>query len=185
MRNRKFFAVGVALILLSVSPRLSAQQLASNTASVALSMNIGESVSVSATPGNISFNYSVANGSATASGPISVTTQWSLASTRSSLFTFAGFSSTTGLMGPGSTVIPTSDVFAAYDGGTANPCNGSSGMFPTGQACSAVPLFNAGSGLSGIFAGSHTDSILLSLSGLGAIPAGNYAGTLQIVAVAN
>lgn len=173
-----------ALILLPMQ-QIQAGEIGSGSgaSSVSLSLNVGETLSVLATPANISFTYS--NGVATASGPISVQTSWSLAASRNSLFTYAYFATSTGLT-DGNVIIPASKVFASIDGGAAAACS----------LTSADPNIGAGAGLcptvysvpSGIGAttpiGTHTDSVLLSIPAAGALEVGQYNGTLQLMAIA-
>src|ERR1700722_11553826 len=87
----------LAALILMPTQQIQASEITSGSGNttVSLSLNVGETLSVIATPGNISFSYS--NGVATASGPISVQTSWNVASSRASLFTYAYFATTTGL----------------------------------------------------------------------------------------
>jgi hypothetical protein len=166
----------------------AATQVTSNTASVALSMNVSESLSITATPATISFTPS--GTTATASGPITVTTSWQLNSTRASLYTAAYFSTPSSALANGSSLIPSSDVFASVDSATAAACSGTSlpmaGLGISGGMCGTNGIiFNGGSQLSGgTFTGSHSDTILLSMQGLPTLNAGSYSGTLTIVAAA-
>jgi hypothetical protein len=189
MKNFWKMSVGLFVLMLALMPAAAqGSTINSNAGSVALSMTVGESLSVSATPATISFTPS--GSAATASGAITVTTSWQLAATRSQLYTVAYFSTPTSALVNGSSVIPASDIFASVDSGTAAACNGTSlpmsGLGISGGMCGTSGIiFNGGSQLSGgTFTGSHNDTILLSMQGLPALNAGTYSGTLTIVAAA-
>jgi hypothetical protein len=184
-RMKPFFkqlaVVGLALVMLFGPGLAEAQATALNSApaTVTLSLTVSETVTVSATPANITF--SAPNGGAsTASGPISVVTSWN-GTSRTSISTVAWFN-TAGQALAGPISIAPSSVFASINGGTATACTQATpapvtGIGLTGQFCPIVFTQNLPPQV-----GTHTDTILLSMSGLPALAAGTYTGTLNIEA---
>lgn len=180
----KRYTVAILTLLLSFGPGLAegqATQLNGPPASVSLTMTISESITVSVTPTAITFTN--AGTTATASGPISVVTSWNVAAGRTAIDTVASLTSiTAALTGP--TVIPASSVFASINNGTATACtlasiNSVVGVGVSGALCPDVFHTTPSAG-----SGSHTDTILLSLSGLAApLPSGTWTGTLNITPV--
>jgi len=166
-----------ALLLMAIPAQAQATQINSTSVSVTLSLSVGESITAAVTPATITF---APNG--VASGPITVTTSWNIGTGHSSINTIAWFSSTTAaLSGPSN--IPTSQTFASINGGTPTACTLPSigsivGVGLSGALCPQVFL---GAGSAG--AGSHSDSVLLSLSGLGSLPAGTWAGAINFESV--
>ncbi|HXA78716.1 MAG TPA: hypothetical protein VNV41_16395 [Candidatus Acidoferrales bacterium] len=191
MKNAfKKLSVALMLAALVLVPLSSAQasNLVSNVPTVGLSMTVSETLSVSASPASITFTYaSGGGGTATASGSISVTTNYSLAGTRGQLYTFEYFSSQTALTNGTGGNIPTTNVFASINGGTATACTGSAPVtYAPAAAGTVCPMvFNGTSILTGgTFVGTNTGTVLLSMSGLGAVNPGTYSGTLNIVSLA-
>lgn len=199
MKSMRMFGriAAVALAIFCLFGVVQAQTL-SNTASVNLSMTISESVSISATPSNITFTYSPSSGgTATASGPITVVTTASLAAGHTYLAVYGWVGSTTAaLAGPSN--IPSSKVFANTTGnGTAPGATGAGAVPCTGNTVS-VGLTGAQCGSIGgaadfldedatgtITAGGQftiTDNVTLSLANLGALSPGTYTGTINFQA---
>jgi hypothetical protein len=192
---KKLVSILTLAVLLFVAIPTRAQ-LTSNQANVNLSMTISESVTLSATPANISFTYSPSGGgTATASGPITVVTTANLASGHTVLMVFGWLSSTTAaLAGPSN--IPSSEVFAnttgngIYAGGGTVPCTGESenagAVGVDGSQCGSI------GGVQDILDGNRTisaggvftlnDSVTLSLANLGPLAAGSYSGTINFQA---
>lgn len=167
----RYVLAGLLVFTLSGAPAFAGP---SATASVALSLNVNESLTLSATPPSIAFTYDGVN-SATASGPISVTTSWSLDTGHTNLAVYAYFASTTALSGPQS--IPTSEVIAAIDSQGPAACNQSNGQQAPGTACNTVyQVANPTQ------TGTKTDSVTLSLSGTGALLPGTYSGMINFQA---
>lgn len=174
--KKQICAVLLSLAVLFLPVLTEATQLNSTVATTALSLTVNESISVSATPGTITFTYG--SGAATASGPISVTTTWSAASTRTQVITLAFFSSASAaLTGPSS--IPTSQVFAAVNGAANAACTLTSTAIPALTASAVCPtVFQQNSPVPS--SGTNTSSVVLLLSGLGTLAPGTFSGTLNI-----
>lgn len=162
--------------LLLVLPGISFAQsgVASNTATVSLSANVAESLTVSATPASLTFNLSGA-----ASSPITITSTYNVNSSRINFAVAGYFSSSTALTNSGPT-ISTSQVFGSMDGGAAVACNGTADFGPVGQIPNACP--RAAKSLSGVFSGTFTDTLTLSIPGLGSMTPGAYTGVINISA---
>ena len=176
----KALRIALAMILalgLSGAPAL-ATVVDSNQASTALSMTVGESLSVSGVPSSITFTYN-ANGTATASSAISVTTSWALATGHTALKTYVYFANpAAALSGP--SAIPSSSVLASIDGGTAQACTFTGPIGAAGGNC-----FPAYQNFSPASNGSQTNQVVLSLQSISNIAPGTYTGTLFIEAEAN
>lgn len=177
-----------------------AQTLQSSQQSVALSMSVPQSITVTATPANISFNYSASNGgTATSSGPIQVVTTAAIAAGSHYLLVYAWFNSpAAALVGPQN--IPSSSVFASTTGpsafGATNQgavaCTGGSdqGIGVSGGQCGAnsyanyadMPLDGAATGGGATGSLVLTDTVSLSMQNLGALSPGSYTGTLNFQA---
>lgn len=181
--------IALLALFLGLGWRPAWGQVDSNVPSVILNMTVGETLSVTATPANVTFTYNPnAGGTATASGPIAVTTTWNLGGSRTSLNTYIWLSSATAaLSGPAN--IPSSEVFAQVNSGAVTACTGTIAAAGVGASGAACALNGANSLLHWTFPGtalnsSSSDNVTLSLSGLGGIPTGSYTGTLNIEAVA-
>ncbi len=162
-----------------------AQNQFSNQQTVNLALNITESVTLSATPGTITFTPG-AGGTATASGPISVVTTYNLGSSRTALLVGLWLGSSSAALSNGTTNIPSSDVLASNGSFTNVPCTGTNqtgnGSFPgsvAGAYCANYSVLGAGGG-----AGVNTSPVTLSLTGLPAnLAPGSYTGTVVFQAV--
>jgi len=192
---KKIFSVVALAVLLFMAIPAQAQ-IQSNQASVNLSMTISESLTISATPANISFTYNPASGgTATASGPITVVTSANLASGHTILQVFGWLSSTTAaLSGPSN--IPSSEVFAnttgngQYANGGNVPCTGESegagALGVDGAQCGSVlgtqDMLDGTRAIAAGGAFTVNDSVVLSLANLGPLAAGSYAGTINFEA---
>lgn len=189
MNTFRKFAVIFMLGMLAMMPmEVAASSLSSNTASVALSMSVSETLSVGATPANISFTYtSAGGGTATASGPITVTTTWTLAPTRINIMTAAYFASASAALTNGTINIPVSEVYSSNNGGAVAPCTGfaETGLAVDGQTCNNASVVYWSGSTIGNFNSSATSTVLLSMQGLGTLPYSTFTGTLFIAAMAN
>jgi hypothetical protein len=185
MKVTRLFVVAMAFVLaLSLmAGGVSAQAIYSlpqNT--VPLSMTIAESLTVSVTGGPVVFTYNSAAHTATAGAPLSVVTSWQLGNTRAVVQTTAWADDGPVALTDGTDTIPTSALFASVDSGTATACTGNS-LNGLGLATSTCPTVYSVAITGANRAGTHTDSLLLSLSGLSAtLPAGSYTGQLDIQA---
>jgi hypothetical protein len=172
----------IAVVLLSVlvcfdvvPVNAQATGVASNTATVSLTANVSESISLTATPASLTFNLSGA-----ASSPITITSTYNVNNTRVWIAVAGYFSSSTALSNSGP-VITTSQIFGSMNGGTATACNGGGDLGPV-QLTNACP--RGTHSFSGVFIGTFTDTLLLSIPGLGTMTPGNYTGVINIVAEA-
>jgi hypothetical protein len=171
-----------ALLVFTLSGAPAFAQVTSNLATVNLSMNIGETFTLAASPANISFTYS--SGAATASGPITVTSSWGLTHAANHTIVIDAFFTTPSAALSGPANIPASSVFASVDGAAAVACSGTEGNpnMPFATAGGVCPHVLANATEPDL--GSSSDTVLLSLSGLSGAP-GNYTGTLNIQGYAN
>lgn len=171
-------AMGLALAMGQTS---HAQALNSNNATVLLNAPLAESVTVAASPANVTFNL-VANGSVNGSSAVSITTSWALAKTRKSVNVYAYFTSGTALTDGAGDSIPNTSVSGAINGGAAATFTTAT---PFGGAFGLAPIFTQTVGATGTFNNTHTDSVVLSISTVGLnLPAATYTGTLNIQAQA-
>ena len=170
---------GLLLTLFSVPQ--SKAQTSSNTAAVTMSFAVESSLTVAASPSSIVFNPTDAR-HATASVPIAVTTSWNLAVGGGNIFTVAYFSTITAALTNGTLNIPTSNVFASINSGTATACTRADVNVEAGNPGGICPEIFSGIGVTS--QGTHSDNILLYLSSGTDFPVANYAGTITISAQA-
>lgn len=173
----------ISLIILAFTATLAtAQVLTSNTATVALSLNVPSSITVSATPNTITFDL---NGNANTA--ITVTTSWNL-SAMLQIDEDAYFTTpTAALIAPGGAKIPSSGVFAGINGAAGVACNVTDtvgvGAATAGGTCTPrLVVVNT----TGVGTGSApTSTIALSIPHPEQYTPGNYTGILTISAQAN
>ncbi len=178
---KKVILVAGALSLSFLFVPQSQAQTNSNAAAVTMTFAVDNSLTVAATPGSIVFT-STDSKNATASAPISVVTSWNLAAGGHNVFTVAYFASTTAALTDGTLNIPASDVFASINSGTAGACTLANVNVAAGTAGAICPQIFGGTGVTA--QGTHSDTLLLSLSSATDFPAANYAGTITISAQA-
>jgi hypothetical protein len=177
--------LAVAALILGMSVAAQAQ-LNSNTATVNLSLTVGESLTVSASPATISFVYSAANGgSAAASGPISLVTTAFIGGEYHNITVYGWLSSpSAALTGPSN--IPAAEVFSQVNNFSMNTCTQSNGdgIGVAGAGCpgknvvlDALPVSAAGTY-------TLTDTVNLSLANLGALLPGTWTGVITFEAQA-
>src|ERR1700691_1063183 len=92
--RRTILTIGLTALVSLLPFRAFGAALNSNTASVTLTATMAESLTVSATPAGVTFNL-VQNGTATASAPIVITTNWVLSTTRANIQVDGYFASAT------------------------------------------------------------------------------------------
>jgi hypothetical protein len=170
-------AMGLAL---AVSQPSYAQALNSGPSTVNLNATLGESLTISAGPALVNFTL-VPNGSATGSAPVSITTSWALAKTRTSVALYAYFTSATALTDGAGDNIPTSSVTGSVNGGaaaafTATTPFSANGLTVFTQALTSTGPFNSSHG-------PDTVGLTINTTGL-ALPAATYTGILTIQAQA-
>jgi hypothetical protein len=178
---KKSTLVFAALLLSLFSVPQSKAQTTSNTAAVTMSFAVESSLTVAASPSSIVFTPTDAR-HATASAPIAVTTSWNLAVGGGNVFTVAYFSTNTAALTDGTLNIPTSNVLASVNSGTAAACTRADVNVAAANPGGICPEIFAGIGVTA--QGTHSDTILLSLSSGADIPAATYAGTITISAQA-
>jgi hypothetical protein len=186
-RIKKYFVVLAAFVLtLGLVLPADAQAIVSSTSTVQLSYVVGESITVTGAPPSLTFSGSPNP----VTGPLSVTTSWVLAASRTHLDTNLFFASATAALTDGSGHnIAASTVQANLNGGAFSPCNTNPAADVAGVAVAGATC-NVGFGVAitgANLTSSHTDTFILQLlaSGLSGLPAGTYTGQLNIVAGAN
>ncbi len=180
-------ALGVVAL---ATPAAFCQSLNSNTATVALTATLNESLTVAATPNAVTFAL-VSGGTATGSAPVAMTTSWIMKGSRSTVTLTGYFSSaTSALIGSASSPasIPTSEVLGQVTTGTPTTMTAFT-QSPTGSAlgvagASLVLLTQAITGTNR--ASSRTDNLNLkiNLASQQQLPADTYTGTLNLQAQA-
>jgi hypothetical protein len=178
---RKLTLVISALTLNLMSVGQCQAQTTSNAAAVAMTFAVASSLTVTATPASIVFTRTNSR-SATASAPIAVVTSWNLAVGGGNVFTVAYFATIAAALTDGTLNIPSSDVFASINGGTAAACTLVNVNVAAANPGAICPQIFGGIGVTA--QGSHSDSILLSLTSPTDFPVTSYAGTITISAQA-
>lgn len=195
-RFTKFTPAGLMLGLAGLilaSPSAFCQSLNSNTATVALSATLGESLTVSAAPTSGSaVNFTlVSGGTAVGSAPVAMTTSWVMKGSRSSVTLTGYFSSATAaLTGTGSSpaTIPTSEVLGqvttgaptTYTAFTQTPGTGALGT----AGASLVLYTQAISGTNRASSRNDNLNLEINLTSQPQLPADTYTGTLNLQAQA-
>ena len=176
-----FVVAALALSLLSIPQ--SKAQTTSNAAAVSMTFAVNSSLTVAATPGSIVFTSTAPN-TATASSAITVVTSWNLATGGGNVFTVAYFASISAALTNGTVNIPTSEVFASINGGTAAACTLANVNVAAANPGAICPQIFGGIGVAA--QGTHSDTLLLSLTSATAFPASasSYAGAITISAQA-
>jgi hypothetical protein len=194
MKQFAVFAVSALLMLLPMSSAM-ATVVTSSQQPVTINMNITESITLSCTPTTINMTYnatgtsSLGQGTATATGPISCTTAWNLTS-HPAQGLYAWFSSSAAGLSNGTVNgnIPTTEIFAAVNGGSPSACNQTPNNIPAPASGITAAFCGNGDGrisnLASIGTNPQTDTILLSMQGLGTLFPGTYTGTLTFFAEA-
>jgi hypothetical protein len=178
---------GAAALIVLASPLAYSQALNSNTATVTLTATLGESLTVAATPANVTFAL-VSGGVAAGSAPVVVTTQWLLGAGRANVELDAYFASATAALTSGGgtpSLIPTSAVLGQMLTGTPTAFTPFTGSGVLGTAGGGLVLFTQALN-SSTRAVTRTDNLSLEIntSGLPQLPAGTYTGTVTIQAQA-
>jgi len=184
--RRSAMLAGVAAFACAASP-IAFGQLNSNTATVALTATLGESLTISATPNAVSFAL-VQGGAAAGSAPVAITTTWLLLPTRANLVLDGYFASAAAALTDGATTpdnIPTSAVLGKVTTGTPTTFTAFTGTAALGPAGAGLTLFTLPLTITNR-AGTRTDNLNLeiNLAALPQLPAGSYTGTLTLQAQA-
>jgi hypothetical protein len=180
--SKKSWLVLSAFFMAFVFVPASHAQLNSGASTVNLNAPLAESLTVSAGPATVNFAL-VPNGSANGSAPVSITTTWALAKTRTSVKLYAYFSSVNALNDGAGDNIPVANVTGSINGGAAAAFTGAT---PFGGATGMTVFTQAISALTGPFNSSHgPDTIGLTINTTGlSLPAATYTGVLNIQAQA-
>jgi hypothetical protein len=180
MKNfRKVLIVSGLALAAAMSP-VSRAQLNSNVATVNLNAVLAESLTVAAAPATVNFTL-VPNGTANGNSNVTVTTNWALGKTRTSMKVYAYFSSAVGLTDGAGDNIPTSNVLGSINAGAYAPFTGGTGPF----GVNSLVVFSQAVGTAGTFNSSHVDTLGLQINTAGlALPAATYTGVLNIQAQA-
>jgi len=179
LQKKAWLALGAFGLALAMS-QASYAQINSNNATVNLNAPLAESLTVTASPATVNFTL-VPNGTANGSAPVSITTTWALARTRTSVKLYAYFSSTNALTDGSGDNIPAANVTGAVNSGTAQPFTGTTAFSNFG-----LTVFSQTIGAAGTFNSSHgPDTIALTINTAAlALPAATYTGVLNIQAQA-
>lgn len=182
-RRASIAALVGAFVAAGTAP--ASAQLNSNEATVALTAELPESLTVQVLPGSV--NFTLTGGSATNPGnlPVAVTTSWTLALTRSAVTLLGYFSSATAALQHTSVLstvdIPSSRVEVSVNGG-ANQAFDQTVAF--GAANAGRQLMTQAVGVLTIV-GQRTDNLALNINLFGyEMPADVYTGTLRLRAQA-
>jgi hypothetical protein len=177
---RKSMLVGGLALAAAIAPASRAQAINSNVATVNLNAVLAESLTVAAAPATVNFAL-VPNGVANGSSSITVTTNWALGKTRTSMKVYAYFSSAVGLTDGAGDNIPTSSVLGSVNAGAFAAFTGGAGPFGVNSQL----VFNQVVGGAGTFNATHVDTVALRIDTTGlALPAATYIGVLNIQAQA-
>jgi hypothetical protein len=179
-------AIGAALFA-STSGYCAANN--SNTATVTLTATLGESLTVSATPSNVTFSL-VAGSTANGSAPVAIQTAWVLNGARASVTLTGWFSSASQAMaGTGSTpqYITTSSIYGQLNSttGTYTAFTQSPGTGAPGVAGASLVLYTQA-----ITNSNRTNTrndnlnLQINLTGQPQLAADTYTGTLNLQAQA-
>ena len=182
---RSIMAVGIAMFLTFGVVVPQADAIVSSTATVNLSYVVGESISVSGAPPNLTFS----GAPNPVTGPLTVTTSWVLAANRTVVDTNLFFATPSAAMTDGNGHnIPAASIQANVGGGPfsdcgRNPATDTNGVATAGGTC------NVGFGVAITTANltntaGTTSTFVLQIPGAvaAALPAGTFTGQLNIVA---
>lgn len=179
-------AVAVGLVALA-SPAAFCQALDSSPAQVSLTATLSEALTISATPGAVSFNL-VSGGTATSSAPVAITTSWVLSSARSTVTLTGWFSNAAQALSSGGATpvyIPTSEVLGKVGSGTYTAFTQSPTGSAPGVAGASLVMFTQAINSANV-SSNRTDDLNLeiNLASQTQLPAGTYNGTLNLEAEA-
>ena len=185
LRSAHWFMAAVFVIGGLVAPAPGSAQLDSNTATVALTATLLESLTVSATPSAVTFSLNsgtTTNGSA----PVAVTTSWVLGPTRTQVNVYGFFLSATAALSDGSSHdIASSKVLGRVTTGSPTSYTAFTQTAAFGAAGAGLQLLSQTISAANV-AGTRTDNLDLQidLTSSTQTPAAVYTGTLSIRAQA-
>ncbi len=174
-KHKAWLILGVLALLMAVTPA-SWAQFNSNQPTVNFNAVLGESLTVTASPGTVNFALAT-SGPAIGSAPIAITTAWALGSGRTSVNLIAYFTTASALTDGAGHNIPPANVSGSVDGGAFTP-------FISVGPFSILRVFSQAVA-AGSYNSSRNDSLNLKIdtTGLG-LPVGTYTGVLNIQALA-
>src|SRR3989454_6589878 len=114
-KHKAGLILGVLALLMAVTPA-SWAQVNSNQATVNLNAVLGESLTVTASPGTVNFTLA-ASGPSTGSVPVAITTAWALGSSRTKVNLFAYFTTANALTDGAGHNIPSANVSGSVNSG--------------------------------------------------------------------
>jgi hypothetical protein len=158
----------------------SAQVINSGVQSVTLSATLADSISVNLSSNSVSFTLTPGSGTNNGSSGVTATTNW-ISRPGRNLSVFAYFSSSTAALSDGAgNNIPSADFQISNNGGAFTALTNTVAFGGAGAGLQLFTVKITGTNKTG----SHTDSMLfnINLTPLPALPAGTYAGTLNIQA---
>ena len=179
-KQKMWFVFAVIALVMFVTPVSKAQAINSGPTAVTLNATLAESLTLAVAPTTVTFVL-VPSGTANGNSAVSVTTTWVLGPARTSLITYAYFTSTTALVDAGGNIIPTSKFNGSVNAGAYSAFTGGAGPF----GVNSKQVYSHGAFAAGQFNGNHTDTLGLQIDTTGLnLPAGAYTGTLNIQAQA-
>jgi hypothetical protein len=184
MRLRLPVASALICALLFIATPAQAQ-LNSNEATVVMTAELLESLTVVVLPGLVNFNLASGSAANAGSTPVTVTTTWALALTRTSLKLYAYFSNSSAALVhtvPGNTTdIPSSRFQIAVNGGSFAAVNQT---VPFGGASAGLQLYSQALTPVNI-AGTRLDTLTFNIDlSSYVVPVDVYTGTLRLRAQA-
>lgn len=182
MKLKIWMTLGVLGLLLALAPVSQAQALNSNVANVNLNAVLAESLTVGAAPGNVNFALAAA-GVANGSAPVTITTTWVLAPTRTSVGVYGYFTSNAAALTDGTNNIPSANVSGQVNGGGFNAFTGASPFSANASLTILNQAIGAGNYNNSAAPASDTLDLRIDTTGLG-LPASTYTGVLHIQAQA-
>src|SRR5712691_1839311 len=176
-KRKAWLILGVLALLMAVTPA-SWAQFNSNQPTVNLNAVLGESLTVTASPGTVNFTLAT-SGPAIGSAPIAITTAWALGSGRTSVTLLAYFTTANALTDGAGHNIPPANVSGSVNSGAFATFT-SAGAFST----QSLQVFSQAVA-AGTYNSSRSDNLNLKIdtTGLG-LPVGTYTGVLNIQAQA-
>jgi hypothetical protein len=186
-KMKKSAVLFAALVLAFVVPANAVVTATSGIQTVNMSMGVGESLSLAISGGPVVFNYNLAAGTASTSNVLSITETYNLSASSGGFAVSAWVSSPTSALSSGSVNIPSSNLFGKVGAfaPAAFTTNGASTNMtdPNVVLGAALTIFDSANTPTHTSAGTATQTLTLSLSGLPSLAPGSYVGTLNIEAV--
>lgn len=175
----------LAFPLLS-SPAMHAQ-LNSNSSTVTLNATLAETLTIAATPASVNFAL-VQGGTATASAPVQIVSNWLLGPGRATVKLYAWFTTPSAALTDGAATpdtIPSSEVLGQVTTGTPTTYTAFTQSNTLGSASGGLLLYTQALSATNR-AATRTDNLNLqiNLASQAQLPAGSYTGILNIQAQA-